>query len=151
MRTLRRLVALGLASVLFSATPHIHRLPAAGIAGAVTFARPGAADGWRCLTSATYRYNLRTEAPDSRLVAERPEAAADDAFRNGTFIAEQVAIALGADRAEVQGHLLSRSGQMTPRVVTLLAIVAQPMSVDLPWQAVSTCDAGLRAWWVVAG
>lgn len=88
--------------------------------------------------------------PDSRLVAERPEAAAVAAFRGGSFTSEQVDITLGADRAVVHGILLTRAGQAWRRVVVLHAMQAQPMAVDLPWQSISTCDARLRAWLVVA-
>jgi hypothetical protein len=150
LRTMRLPVALAVAFLLFSTTPFLRALPVEVLAGAVTYARLGPADGWRCLNQATYRYDPGIGMQDRRLVAERPEAMAAAAFGNDSFISEHVEVMLGADRGVIHGRLLSGSGRVTSRVVALQAMVAQPVSVDLPWQSVSTCDVGLRAWRVVA-
>lgn len=95
MRVLRLPIALSVALLRFSTTPFLCALPAEAIVGAVTYARLGPVDGWRFLSSATYRYDPGSVMPDRRLVAERPEITAVAAFGSGSFIPEHVEITLG--------------------------------------------------------
>lgn len=148
--TARLVVAPLLAILLFvvGSSPLPRLLVDGSVARAVAYTSLGLASGERCLSGSPLRYVPGHDRPDSTFVAERPERAVEATLAGRRFIADQVEVSLGEGTAVVRGRVVGPDGQEESRTFRLLARLQRQIWLDLPWNDMFLCTAGLEHWQV---
>ncbi len=141
---------LALASVLVDA----HRLPLDALQQALVAAQAvvelGPGSGWLCVSTTSFSYDPRHEAPPAHFLAERPEAAVAAIAEPGTVVEQVEVLHQGIEARVWTVRRLADGGEQRHRF-TLGASRLARVSMDLlPDRDIIMCNKALAGWQVVA-